>query len=124
MILRRSKRRRTVALLLATTTCLTLAVRSVPARAGNVPLIRHALAGLAEALDMEPSEVADLKTVVSLLHDFRTMLRYDGSSRDRRREKLSKEPRIQAGLAKVYVRRQSAQTAPAQPSPSNPLAGP
>jgi anti-sigma regulatory factor (Ser/Thr protein kinase) len=38
---------------------------SVPARAGNVPLIRHALAGLAEALDMEPSEVADLKTVVT-----------------------------------------------------------
>jgi serine/threonine-protein kinase RsbW len=38
---------------------------SVPARAGNVPLIRHALAGLAEALEMEPSEVADLKTVVT-----------------------------------------------------------
>jgi serine/threonine-protein kinase RsbW len=38
---------------------------SVPARAGHVPLIRHALAGLAEALDMEPSEVADLKTVVT-----------------------------------------------------------
>ena len=38
---------------------------SVPARAGNVPLIRHALAGLAEALEMKPSEVADLKTVVT-----------------------------------------------------------
>ena len=38
---------------------------SVPARADNVPLIRHALAGLAEALEMEPSEVADLKTVVT-----------------------------------------------------------
>ena len=38
---------------------------AVPARAANVPLIRHALAGLAEALDMEPSEVADLKTVVT-----------------------------------------------------------
>jgi len=38
---------------------------SVPARAANVPLIRHALAGLAEALEMEPSEVADLKTVVT-----------------------------------------------------------
>lgn len=38
---------------------------SVPAQAANVPLIRHALAGLAEALDMEPSEVADLKTVVT-----------------------------------------------------------
>jgi anti-sigma regulatory factor (Ser/Thr protein kinase) len=38
---------------------------SVPARAGNVPLIRHALAGLAEALEMGPSEVADLKTVVT-----------------------------------------------------------
>jgi serine/threonine-protein kinase RsbW len=38
---------------------------SVPADAGSVPLIRHALAGLAEALDMEPSEIADLKTVVT-----------------------------------------------------------
>jgi serine/threonine-protein kinase RsbW len=38
---------------------------SVPARAANVPLIRHALAGLAEALEMGPSEVADLKTVVT-----------------------------------------------------------
>ena len=38
---------------------------SVPAQAGNVPLIRHALAGLAEALEMGPSEVADLKTVVT-----------------------------------------------------------
>ena len=38
---------------------------SVPAHAANVPLIRHALAGLAEALEMEPSEVADLKTVVT-----------------------------------------------------------
>jgi serine/threonine-protein kinase RsbW len=38
---------------------------SVPALAENVPLIRHALAGLAEALKMEPSEVADLKTVVT-----------------------------------------------------------
>jgi serine/threonine-protein kinase RsbW len=38
---------------------------SLPALAGNVPLIRHALAGLAEALEMEPSEVADLKTVVT-----------------------------------------------------------
>lgn len=38
---------------------------SLPAVAGNVPLVRHALAGLAEALEMEPSEVADLKTVVT-----------------------------------------------------------
>lgn len=38
---------------------------SLPARVENVPLIRHALAGLAEALDMEPSEIADLKTVVT-----------------------------------------------------------
>ena len=30
-----------------------------------MPLIRHALAGLAEALEMEPTEVADLKTVVT-----------------------------------------------------------
>jgi serine/threonine-protein kinase RsbW len=38
---------------------------SLPALAENVPLIRHALAGLAEALEMEPAEVADLKTVVT-----------------------------------------------------------
>jgi serine/threonine-protein kinase RsbW len=38
---------------------------ALPAKAENVPLIRHALAGLAEALEMEPSEIADLKTVVT-----------------------------------------------------------
>lgn len=38
---------------------------SLPARAENVALVRHALAGLAEALDMDPSEIADLKTVVT-----------------------------------------------------------
>jgi serine/threonine-protein kinase RsbW len=38
---------------------------TLPARAESVPLVRHALAGLAEALEMEPSEVADLKTVVT-----------------------------------------------------------
>ena len=38
---------------------------SLPALAENVPLIRHALAGLAEALEMEPAEIADLKTVVT-----------------------------------------------------------
>ena len=38
---------------------------SVPALAANVPLLRHALAGLAEAIEMEPPEVADLKTVVT-----------------------------------------------------------
>jgi serine/threonine-protein kinase RsbW len=38
---------------------------SLPALAENVPLIRHALAGLAEALEMQPAEVADLKTVVT-----------------------------------------------------------
>ncbi|MGH2985450.1 MAG: ATP-binding protein [Solirubrobacterales bacterium] len=38
---------------------------SLPARAESVPLVRHALAGLAEALEMSPSEVADLKTVVT-----------------------------------------------------------
>jgi serine/threonine-protein kinase RsbW len=38
---------------------------SLPARTENVPLIRHALAGLAEALEMDPSEIADLKTVVT-----------------------------------------------------------
>ena len=38
---------------------------ALPARADNVPLVRHALAGLAEAVDMEPAEIADLKTVVT-----------------------------------------------------------
>jgi serine/threonine-protein kinase RsbW len=38
---------------------------TLPARADNVPLIRHALAGLAEALEMDPSDIADLKTVVT-----------------------------------------------------------
>jgi anti-sigma regulatory factor (Ser/Thr protein kinase) len=38
---------------------------ALPAQATNVPLIRHALAGLAEALEMEPTEIADLKTVVT-----------------------------------------------------------
>ncbi|MQA76451.1 MAG: hypothetical protein GEU88_19350 [Solirubrobacterales bacterium] len=38
---------------------------SLPARAENVTLVRHALAGLAEALEMSPSEIADLKTVVT-----------------------------------------------------------
>jgi len=38
---------------------------SLPARAESVPLVRHALAGLAEALEMDPSEIADLKTVVT-----------------------------------------------------------
>ena len=38
---------------------------SLPARAENVALVRHALAGLAEVLGMGPSEIADLKTVVT-----------------------------------------------------------
>jgi serine/threonine-protein kinase RsbW len=38
---------------------------ALPARAENVPLIRHALAGLAEAVEMDPGEIADLKTVVT-----------------------------------------------------------
>jgi serine/threonine-protein kinase RsbW len=38
---------------------------SLPALAENVPLIRHALAGMAEALEMQPAEIADLKTVVT-----------------------------------------------------------
>jgi serine/threonine-protein kinase RsbW len=38
---------------------------ALPAKADNVPLIRHALAGLAEALEMDPAEISDLKTVVT-----------------------------------------------------------
>src|SRR4051812_38891206 len=38
---------------------------SLPALAENVALVRHVLAGLAEALHMQPAEIADLKTVVT-----------------------------------------------------------
>jgi serine/threonine-protein kinase RsbW len=38
---------------------------TVPARAENVAVIRHAFAGLAAALEMEPEGIADLKTIVS-----------------------------------------------------------
>jgi serine/threonine-protein kinase RsbW len=38
---------------------------SLPARAENVAVVRHALAGLAERLGMEEPQVADLKTVVT-----------------------------------------------------------
>ena len=38
---------------------------SLPARAENVAVVRHAIAGLAEAIGMEPTAVADLKTVVT-----------------------------------------------------------
>ena len=37
----------------------------LPARAEDVAVVRHALAGLAEALDMDPAQLADLKTVVT-----------------------------------------------------------
>jgi len=38
---------------------------SLPARAENVAVVRHALAGLAERMGMEEAGVADLKTVVT-----------------------------------------------------------
>jgi serine/threonine-protein kinase RsbW len=38
---------------------------ALPARAENVAIVRHALAGLAEAMEMEADRVADLKTVVT-----------------------------------------------------------
>src|SRR5262245_34161554 len=37
----------------------------LPAKAENVGVVRHALAGLAEALGMEPGRIGDLKTVVT-----------------------------------------------------------
>jgi serine/threonine-protein kinase RsbW len=37
----------------------------LPARPENVAVVRHAVAGLAEAVDMVPGQVADLKTVVT-----------------------------------------------------------
>src|SRR4051794_41807358 len=38
---------------------------SLPARAENVAVVRHALAGLAERLGMDEGSLADLKTVVT-----------------------------------------------------------
>jgi len=38
---------------------------TVPAEAGNVALVRHALAGLAEGIGMDRAGIADLKTVVT-----------------------------------------------------------
>jgi serine/threonine-protein kinase RsbW len=38
---------------------------TLPAKAENVAIARHAVAGLAEAVDMDPAMVADLKTVVT-----------------------------------------------------------
>jgi anti-sigma regulatory factor (Ser/Thr protein kinase) len=38
---------------------------TLPARAENVAIVRHALAGLAAAFDMDPDAIADLKTVVT-----------------------------------------------------------
>jgi serine/threonine-protein kinase RsbW len=37
----------------------------LPARSENVSVVRHALAGLAEALGMDPQKVADVKTLVT-----------------------------------------------------------
>jgi len=37
----------------------------LPARAENVAVVRHAVAGLAEAVGMAPGQIADLKTVVT-----------------------------------------------------------
>ena len=37
----------------------------VPAEAANVALVRHSLAGLAEACGMDPAAISDLKTVVT-----------------------------------------------------------
>src|SRR5262245_59287408 len=38
---------------------------SLPARANNVAVVRHALAGLAEEIGMDAAGIADLKTVVT-----------------------------------------------------------
>lgn len=38
---------------------------SLPAQAGNVAVVRHALAGLAEGIGMDEAGIADLKTVVT-----------------------------------------------------------
>jgi serine/threonine-protein kinase RsbW len=38
---------------------------TMPARAENVAVVRHALAGLAAAMEMDPETIADLKTIVT-----------------------------------------------------------
>jgi serine/threonine-protein kinase RsbW len=38
---------------------------TVPARAENVAVVRHAFAGLAAAMEMDPETIADLKTIVT-----------------------------------------------------------
>jgi serine/threonine-protein kinase RsbW len=38
---------------------------ALPSKAENVAVVRHALAGVAEALDMDGSAIADLKTIVT-----------------------------------------------------------
>src|SRR3954462_13944528 len=38
---------------------------SVPSRSENVAVVRHAVAGLAEAVGMSETKIADLKTVVT-----------------------------------------------------------
>jgi anti-sigma regulatory factor (Ser/Thr protein kinase) len=38
---------------------------SLPAKAENVAVVRHAIAGLAERIDMDEASIADLKTVVT-----------------------------------------------------------
>ena len=40
-------------------------VFALPAKAQNVAIVRHAVGGLAEALGMDPTAVADLKTIVT-----------------------------------------------------------
>ena len=37
----------------------------LPARSENVSVVRHALAGLVEAMGMQASKVADVKTLVT-----------------------------------------------------------
>ncbi len=37
----------------------------LPASADNVAVVRHAISGLAEAMEMDPAQIADLKTVVT-----------------------------------------------------------
>ena len=63
----------------------------LPARAENVGVVRHALAGLAEALGMEAGRVGDLKTVVTeacmnaVIHAYEDGAGTDGGRRAPRR---------------------------------------
>ena len=76
---------------------------SLPARAENVAVVRHALAGLAEQIGMDEPGIADLKTVVTeacmnvVVHAYRRRAR--ACSRSRRSPSSTASPSSSATTA-------------------------